>query len=270
VAAGGSRPHRSSGPAQPRASFAPRSERRRHGDRRPRSPRSRARPIAARTSRSHNRCRARVSHRVRQRWRRRHRGRSGRSRARRRSAPAADGKRLRQPRTDDRSRWCGPAFENVTRARGLGVLLPTDSRPILKRVRRVALLVVVIAAGIATGCGNDRTNARGTVIRRSPRLGVVWAPAQRGYGQVKPPTVDNGGDPTGLVEHVRWIGWGTDHAVGTGKGWGPPANGPYSDFRHKTLFCRAKSGFGCAEAMTTSHGSPRAPRVLPAESLAGG
>ncbi len=38
----------------------------------------------------------------------------------------------------------------------------------------------------------------------------------RGFGQVRPATVFNGGDPTGLVTHITWQSWGGLTAVGTG------------------------------------------------------
>ena len=50
----------------------------------------------------------------------------------------------------------------------------------------------------------------------APRLGRVWGYAQEGYGEVRPSTVYNGGDPTGLVTHVRWKRWGTHRAIGSG------------------------------------------------------
>ncbi len=37
-----------------------------------------------------------------------------------------------------------------------------------------------------------------------------------GNGRVKPRTVFNGGDPTGLVRKIRWYSWGVAHAVGSG------------------------------------------------------
>jgi hypothetical protein len=37
-----------------------------------------------------------------------------------------------------------------------------------------------------------------------------------GFGQVKPPKIFNGGDPTGLVTHVVWTSWGGARAVATG------------------------------------------------------
>ncbi|MDH6108322.1 hypothetical protein P3T36_004213 [Kitasatospora sp. MAP12-15] len=49
-----------------------------------------------------------------------------------------------------------------------------------------------------------------------PVLGASWAPHQQGYGQARPATVFNGGDPTGLVEHLTWSSWGGSSATGTG------------------------------------------------------
>lgn len=51
-----------------------------------------------------------------------------------------------------------------------------------------------------------------------PTLGRSWAPNQEGYGQVKPTTIFNGGDPTGLVQRVRWTHWGQRKAIGRGTG----------------------------------------------------
>jgi hypothetical protein len=39
-----------------------------------------------------------------------------------------------------------------------------------------------------------------------------------GFGLVKPSTIDNGGDPSGVVIHISWTSWGGSQAVGTGIG----------------------------------------------------
>lgn len=65
----------------------------------------------------------------------------------------------------------------------------------------------------------------------APTLGVVWAPSQKGYGQVEPATVTNGGDPTGIVRHIRWRGWGSARATGTGTGWRAPRDRGISNSR---------------------------------------
>jgi hypothetical protein len=49
-----------------------------------------------------------------------------------------------------------------------------------------------------------------------PTLGRVWASYQQGYGEARPSTVNNGGDPTGLVRHVTWESWGKSTAIGHG------------------------------------------------------
>jgi hypothetical protein len=51
-----------------------------------------------------------------------------------------------------------------------------------------------------------------------PTLGRSTAPNQKGYGRVRPSTIYNGGDPTGLVQHVRWSQWGGRRAIGQGIG----------------------------------------------------
>jgi hypothetical protein len=43
----------------------------------------------------------------------------------------------------------------------------------------------------------------------------------RGFGQVRPTLIDNGGDPTGRVTGIRWQTWGGPRAIGTGTGWVP-------------------------------------------------
>jgi hypothetical protein len=37
-----------------------------------------------------------------------------------------------------------------------------------------------------------------------------------GFGEVRPATVFNGGDPTGLVTKISWSSWGSSTATGTG------------------------------------------------------
>jgi len=49
-----------------------------------------------------------------------------------------------------------------------------------------------------------------------PTLGQVWAESQLGYGQVRPTSIFNGGDPTGSVSNVAWQSWGGPQATGTG------------------------------------------------------
>lgn len=59
----------------------------------------------------------------------------------------------------------------------------------------------------------------------TPILGQPWAPNQQGYGEVRPTTISNGGDPSGIVSGVRWTSWGGDRAEGDGAGFYVPPNG---------------------------------------------
>lgn len=49
-------------------------------------------------------------------------------------------------------------------------------------------------------------------------LGASWAPYQQGYGTAEPTEINNGGDPTGIVENITWKGWGSSEVTGTGTG----------------------------------------------------
>src|ERR1700753_1001140 len=71
------------------------------------------------------------------------------------------------------------------------------------------------AAGGAADPGGT-ANSGGTAA--APVLGRVGGDFAhgRGFGTVKPTLVDNGGDPTGLVTHIRWKSWGGGKAIGTG------------------------------------------------------
>ena len=56
---------------------------------------------------------------------------------------------------------------------------------------------------------------------QAPPLPVLGRPAGYfahgiGYGQVRPPEVNNGGDPTGVVSHITWKSWGGAQATGSG------------------------------------------------------
>ena len=71
----------------------------------------------------------------------------------------------------------------------------------------VLLAGTVVAVLISRSHGADRAGVR---------LGTVWANGQSGFGEVEPTYISNGGDPTGIVEDVKWTGWGTDIAIGSG------------------------------------------------------
>jgi hypothetical protein len=78
-----------------------------------------------------------------------------------------------------------------------------------------AAIMIGAMAGCASGAAS--AHAGGAHAAGSPTLGLVWGPGgQQGYGTVRPETVFNGGDPTGLVQHINWYSWGGATAIGTG------------------------------------------------------
>jgi hypothetical protein len=60
------------------------------------------------------------------------------------------------------------------------------------------------------------------VVQRQAAAPVLGQPVgtftnnSQGFGEVRPATVFNGGDPTGLVTHITWSSWGDSTATGTG------------------------------------------------------
>jgi hypothetical protein len=72
-------------------------------------------------------------------------------------------------------------------------------------------------APIATRVASTTTTA-GTVLEPTATLGQLVGNFfdGRGFGQVRPSVVFNGGDPTGYVGDVVWKSWGASTAVGTG------------------------------------------------------
>ena len=64
-----------------------------------------------------------------------------------------------------------------------------------------------------------------------PTLGRASTPSEKGYGQVRPSEIDNGGDPTGIVSKVHWTSWGGAQATGDGTGYYEPDDAPVAESR---------------------------------------
>ena len=74
------------------------------------------------------------------------------------------------------------------------------------------------ASTVATPTTPATPQPSATATTPAPTLGQlagVFAQGQ-GFGQVEPPKIFNGGDPTGLVTHITWQSWGGRRAVGSG------------------------------------------------------
>jgi hypothetical protein len=99
----------------------------------------------------------------------------------------------------------------------------------VNRDAAIAIMVGVLAgcAAVAGGqadtahAGQATASSTGTLVKKTtklPTLGRVWGPGgQEGYGKVRPSTIYNGGDETGLAEHIKWSSWGGKKAIGTGE-----------------------------------------------------
>jgi len=75
------------------------------------------------------------------------------------------------------------------------------------------------------GAGDGTSSPRPTTTSAKPApvptLGTAWSQSQEGYGTVRPSTVFNGGDPTGMVFNLSWQSWGGPTAIGTGRSYDP-------------------------------------------------
>lgn len=89
------------------------------------------------------------------------------------------------------------------------------------RAALVIALLLTVPAGAAGFSARLPAPAAGLAAAPAPapapQLGKSHSSAQRGFGRVRPTEVFLGGDPTGLVQHIHWSGWGSSQAVGAGE-----------------------------------------------------
>lgn len=83
----------------------------------------------------------------------------------------------------------------------------------MSRRGKAAQLVAGLAAAAAVGgCSQGAASTVVPVLGRPVGVFVHGT----GWGKAKPTEIFNGGDPTGLVTHIRWSSWGGNTASGTG------------------------------------------------------
>jgi hypothetical protein len=83
----------------------------------------------------------------------------------------------------------------------------------MSRPAGAAWLAAIFAATAAiAGCSQGAASAAIPVLGR-PAGDFAHG---TGWGKVRPAEIFNGGDPTGLVTHIRWSGWGAGSITGTG------------------------------------------------------
>lgn len=64
-------------------------------------------------------------------------------------------------------------------------------------------------------CSAERILPAVAAMNRLPRLGKAWRKLP-GFGQVRPPLISFGGDPTSEAYSIHWRHWGAREAVGVG------------------------------------------------------
>lgn len=121
---------------------------------------------------------------------------------------------------------------------------------------RMTFVAMAAAAVLGTG-------AAAWAASPVPVLAGPWAPHQEGYGHVKPRTIFNGGDPTGLVRTIHWNSWGGRRAIGTGTAlWETPnqpvAAGRFEKGARIVLFqlgsCHGRPAYDAIEWYFPRHG----------------
>lgn len=133
--------------------------------------------------------------------------------------------------------WRGPARTGKTQVPHWGAgrtgrpsILETHEQPARQAISlggsAIVLISILALCGCATGsqsatspstiATNTGAEAPSPTAAAVPTLGQVWGESQQGYGQVRPTSIFNGGDPTGSVSNVAWQSWGGAQATGTG------------------------------------------------------
>jgi hypothetical protein len=90
---------------------------------------------------------------------------------------------------------------------------------------RGALLTPLAVALVSTALGATAAKAGDA----APTLGSSGLSRAEGFGEIRPPVIFLGGDPSGLVGHIHWRRWGKPRAIGHGTGWWIPEGGGISE-----------------------------------------
>jgi len=90
------------------------------------------------------------------------------------------------------------------------------------------LLSLAIAGGAGLAQAGDASTVHGVVLGSKYWLSSVGG-GGRGWGTSRPKSIDNGGDPSGIVNKIRWSTWGGKAAIGYGLTWvNKPTGGYYA------------------------------------------
>jgi hypothetical protein len=94
-------------------------------------------------------------------------------------------------------------------------------------LQRSSLIIGLAVLAFALGA-----SAEAQAVEQA-RLGAAsfTGPYGEGFGTIRPHVIYNGGDPSGLIDHIRWRNWGGSVAYGTGMHAIFKPNGGY--YRHR-------------------------------------
>ena len=127
-----------------------------------------------------------------------------------------------------------------------------------------ACLIAVVAFLIGKGSGSNEPDLEDsepaaevqeeTDQAKIPALGdrAFSEPYGHGFGTVQPKSIYNGGDSSGLVENIRWEGWGESSTYGTGLGHQFRPNGGYYEKPVEVRLQARKLG-NCGDAETPAY-----------------
>jgi hypothetical protein len=101
----------------------------------------------------------------------------------------------------------GPAHATLAGALDLSYGATVARMWVVTLFAALALFVAVTVAGKAQS---------GPVVLGSK---ISFGPYGKGWGTARPALLDNDGDPSGHAWNIRWIGWGTEAARGSGLGY---------------------------------------------------
>lgn len=115
------------------------------------------------------------------------------------------------------------------------------------QLRTMGAAVVLVVLG---GCGKAAPTTTPTAPKTARQTGHIvlgsasFEPGGQGWGTSRPTSIFNGGDPSGLVVHIRWTGWGSPVALGRGLNSIFMPHGGYY-LRRVTIELRADQLGGC-------------------------
>lgn len=135
-------------------------------------------------------------------------------------------------------------------------------------MRKIIALPAALFAALTLATGLAGTASATAAPTLGHRAGD-FDHGSEGFGRVKPSTIFNGGDPTGIVTHVTWKWSGRPHAVATGVGlYVGPHQFVYQGTRERATvvafklgICHGKRMYRAVEWYFPQHGQAFRPKT---------